>query len=70
MRYAWTQKTETVPGLLLALEEASQKRETTSLQDLAAFAGQARQRFPVLPSWVDNLKELPALAELVITRKP
>jgi WD40 repeat protein len=70
MRYAWSTKTDAVPGLLMALEESAQKRPATSLQDLAGFAGQALQKFKTPPTWVDNLKELPALAQLVISKKP
>jgi hypothetical protein len=52
------------------LEEASQKREATSLVDLARVAGEVRSKFEAIPGWADNLKELPALAELVLTRRP
>jgi hypothetical protein len=70
LRYAWSGKGVPVPGLLLALEESSQKRMATALQDLAAIAARSRQEYKDLPAWVDNLKDLPALAELVISRKP
>ncbi|HEY1381231.1 MAG TPA: hypothetical protein VGF55_30810, partial [Gemmataceae bacterium] len=70
LRYAWSGKGAPVPGLLPALEEASQNREATSLRDLAAAADRFRKRFPTVPTWEDNLKDLPALAELVISRKP
>ena len=70
LRYAWSKKGTAVPGLLLALEESSEQRKATSLQDLAAFAGRSVKTFKDVPTWEDNLKELPALAELVISRKP
>jgi hypothetical protein len=70
MRYAWSGKGAAVPGLLLALEEASQKRDATALQDLATIAARSRQQFKDVPAWEDNLKDLPALAEMIISRKP
>lgn len=70
MRYAWSNRTDAVPGLLMAMEESAQKRQATSLQDLAVFAGQSLNRFGLKPIWVDNLRDLPALAQLVIIRKP
>jgi hypothetical protein len=53
-----------------ALEEASRSRDATSLQDLAGFADRSRRKFAVIPTWEDNLKELPGLAQTVISRKP
>ena len=53
-----------------ALEEASRNRDATSLQDLAVFADRSRRQFEVIPTWEDNLKELPGLAQTVISRKP
>jgi WD40 repeat protein len=70
LRYAWAENSTPVPGLMNALEEASRKRDATSLQDLAGIAGQSRQQFRVIPTWEDNLKEVPALAQEVISRKP
>src|SRR5262249_35236168 len=70
LRYAWAAKSTPIPGLMNALEEASRNRDATSLQDLAIFADRLRRRFEVLPTWEDNLKELPGLAQTVISRKP
>ena len=70
LRYAWSGKTAPGPRPAPALEEASRKREATSLLDLARQAGEARTQFETAPAWEDNLNELPALAGLVITRKP
>jgi hypothetical protein len=70
LRYAWSGKGTTVPGLLMALEESSQKRDATGLRDLAAIAARSRQEFKEVPAWEDNLNELPALADMVISRKP
>jgi WD40 repeat protein len=70
LRYAWSGKSTPVPGLMNALEEASRNRDATSLHDLAGFADRSRRQFPVTPTWEDNLKELPGLAETVISRKP
>jgi len=67
MRYAWSRQSNTVPGLMLALEEASRTRTVTSLLDLAAQAEQPR---PGDPKVEHNLNDLPALRTLVITRKP
>jgi hypothetical protein len=70
LRYGWAGRAAPVPGLLRALEEASRTRVATSLLDLARTAGDARKQFETEPAWDDNLKELPALANMVITRKP
>jgi WD40 repeat protein len=70
LRYAWSKQGAPVPGLLLALEESSRKREATSLQDLAAAAEKARKQLEGAPTLEDNLKELPALADLVLSRQP
>ena len=70
LRYAWAGSGNPVPGLMNALQEASVQRTATSLQDLAVFADRDRRKLDVVPTWEDNLKELPALAQMVITRKP
>jgi len=70
LRYAWSGKSTPVPGLMNALEEASKKRDATSLLDLAAFADRARRQLAIIPTWEDNLKDVPALAAMVISRKP
>lgn len=67
LRYAWSRQAKTVPGLMLALEEASRTRNVTSLLDLATQAEQPR---PGDPKVENNLRELPALRTLVISRKP
>src|SRR5262249_48458155 len=70
LRYAWSGQGTPVPGLLQALEESSPTREATSLKDLAAIADRSRRTPDGGPTVDDNLKDLPALAELVISRRP
>src|SRR5207248_3021825 len=70
LRYAWSRKADTVPGLLRALEESSQTREATALKDIVPFAGASVQKSEGVSTWEHNLKDLPALAEFVISRKP
>lgn len=69
MRYAWSTAGDTVPGLMLALEESSRQREATSFKDLASYAGQSLQKVRQVATWDDNLKEVPALADTVIIRR-
>ncbi len=70
LRYAWSGTGTPVPGLLEALEESSATRQATSLKDLAAIADRSRRTPAGSPTVEDNLKELPALADLVISRRP
>jgi hypothetical protein len=71
LRYAWSKKDEVVPRLLMALEKASQEKQATSLKDLAEVAAdRSRETQGGAATLEENLKDLPALATLVISRQP
>jgi hypothetical protein len=70
LRYAWSKTESPVEGLLMTLEDASARREAISLLDLAVAADRARGNYPGEPTLIQNLRGLPALADVVISRKP
>jgi len=68
LRYAWARKDEPLDGLLVTLESAAMAGGPITLQTLATSAAQSREKFPGAPTLDQNLREVPSLANLVLSQ--
>jgi len=68
LRYPWARKDEPLDGLLVTLEAAAAAGGPISLQTLATTAARSREKFPGSPTLDQNLREVPNLANLVLSQ--